>query len=272
MALYRLVTEQQLVSDFAVTDSIQARVRKDCSQPDVRPSEGLQVVFDASIMTINADGSVVCNVDDGLRQVSHGFGLSGNGTDAKPLEVDSATVQQRVSTIACDTAGRSIKKVNQDGSSDCTLGPKVAVGQKSGRSSEPAGCCDLATNFAPIGACPLPTGKFLIMAKVALNSTKVDPMNDVLGGRCELRVTDVNGNLLASPRDEAIAWGDNDLFGGSTLTMFAWTDSVGFGPKAVVRYQDGATGSNIVAQMEWRDLRIVALQLNAAGVLQVPLQ
>jgi len=91
------------------------------------------------------------------------------------------------------------------------------------------------------------------------------------GGRCELRVTDVDGNLLASPRDEAIAWGDNDLFAGGTLTMFAWADSVGFGPKAVVRCQDGATGSNIVAQMEWRDLRIVALQLDA-GVLEVPLQ
>ena len=44
------------------------------------------------------------------------------------------------------------------------------------------------------------------MAKVALNSTKLDPLNEVLGGQCELRVTDVNGNLLASPRDEAIAW------------------------------------------------------------------
>jgi len=206
--------------------------------------------------------------------VTAGPGLSGGGSNgAVTLAVDSTQAQTKIDDFSqglCNFPGRSIKQIHADGSVDCGLGPRIVAGQK-------AGPGEIAEDFAPIGSLALPTGKFLIIAKVVANSTKYDPANEVLNATCELQVTDSNGQIIPGILDRAIIWGDNDFQpagparGGGTLTMMVWADSAGFGPIAVVQCRDESNSSNINAQMEWRRLTMVAIQLDTDGVLEEPL-
>ena len=88
--------------------------------------------------------------------------------------------------------------------------------------------------LVPLGAAVLAFANLgLAIARVAVNSTKLDPMNEVLAARCELQVADANNIFVPSVQNTAIAYGDNDYHAGSTMTIMAWADSTGFGSKAV---------------------------------------
>ncbi len=222
---------------------VQSRVTGVCS--DVRGN-------DASIRAIHEDGSVTCNPDDvgsgDITGVDAGFGLNGGGTSGDvSLSANTNQLQSRVNTFSCDLPGRSVKAIAQDGSTECNRGPRVVGGKKSGPN-------DIAESFQTIGSLPLPTGKWLVIAKVLANSTKLDPANEVLKTTCQL--------LVPGDLDRAIVWGDNDFAAGGTMTMIAWGESAGFGPEAVVQCQDEAASDNIIAQMEWRRLTIAAVQLD----------
>jgi trimeric autotransporter adhesin len=67
----------------------------------------------SSIRQVNADGSVVCEIDDNITYTA-GFGLSLNGTE---FSVVTTTMQTRVIGI-CE-AGYSIRTINPDGSVVC---------------------------------------------------------------------------------------------------------------------------------------------------------
>lgn len=136
--------------------------------------------------------------------------------------------------------------------STLNVGPRI-------RARADAGPGNLSSGLATVGGTlSVPAGTWLIQAKVNAYSTKYDPANEVLSATCVLK-------FGSTDLDVSRVWGDNDYLGGSprgggTMSMIGWATGAG---SVSVQCQDQATGSNTAAQMQWHQLRIVAVPLNA---------
>lgn len=93
-----------------------------------------------SIKTINADGSVTCETDDGgaggsgtVTSVGSGTGLTGGPiTTSGTLSADTNYLQRRVSSTSCSGANLSIKTINADGTVSCETDDTGGAGGLSG--------------------------------------------------------------------------------------------------------------------------------------------
>jgi hypothetical protein len=193
-----------------------------------------------------------------ITAVSAGTGLSGGGDEgAVTLSVDASaidpsTVQRRV-TGSC-TVGQAIAQINQDGTVACSTGPQVFLRAPGGG--------DVPNDAATIGSLPLPAGKYLITAKLAVRPTHIGDETD--------DYWDVNCTLAAGgDTDEASESDDTSEdfhFGRSgTLNMIVTHEFAGPGSATVDCHDDGdASGPS---DLSFMSLVIAAIRV---GDIQLP--
>ena len=193
-----------------------------------------------------------------ITAVEAGTGLSGGGDEgAVTLNVDAsaidpATVQRRV-TGSC-AVGQAIAQINQDGTVSCNTGPQVFLRAPGGG--------DVPNDSATIGALPLPAGKYLITAKLAVRPTNIGAdTDDFWDVNCTLAAG--NDTDHASESDDT---SDTWHFGRSgTLTMIV-THEFAFAGSATVDCHDSGDLSG-PSDLSFQSLVIAAIRV---GDIQLP--
>lgn len=193
-----------------------------------------------------------------ITAVEAGTGLSGGGDEgAVTLSVDASaidpsTVQKRV-TGSC-VVGQAIAQINQDGTVTCNTGPQAFLRAPGGG--------DVPNDTATIGSLPLPAGKYLITAKLAVRPTNIGADTD--------DYWDVNCTLVAGSdtdhASESDDTSDDFHFGRSgTLNMIVTHEFASAGSATVDCHDDGdASGPS---DLSFMSLVIAAIRV---GDIQLP--
>lgn len=178
--------------------------------------------------------------------VSAGTGLIGGGDNGDlSLSVDPTQVQTRVNGD-CLFPGGAIEEINEDGSVECSRGPRGFALENSGGS--------VPDDSSTIGSLSLPGGNWLVFAKVALTQENPGSLSPTVRVACSLHVS-------AGFGDNAGWQSDTSVFAPSgVISLIATVASAG---SATINVDCTDFGSSVEhADAKWSSLRIAAFQLS----------
>jgi hypothetical protein len=194
------------------------------------------------------DNSSEIRVSSGdVTSVSAGTGLIGGGDNGDlSLSVDPTQVQTRV-TGHCLIPGGAIEEVNEDGSVECSRGPRGVALVRFANGSVP-------DDSGTIGSLALASGNWLVFAKVALTQENPQSLSPTVRVYCELEAPDAS-------HDVAEWQSDTSVYAPSGVISLIATVPSGAGASVKVNCTD--FGSSVDhADAKWSSLRIAAFELS----------
>jgi hypothetical protein len=216
------------------------------------------VIAGAGLTGGGTQGAVTLAVDTNTvpTSVSAGYGLVGGGTGGDiTLAVDTTKIQRRiVSVCGSGLGGRAIADVDENGIATCSNGPLGLALVRPGPAALPE-------DYTEIGYLPLTAGAYMVTAKVIVETTSDAPGNDYMHTDCRL--------TLGEHSDEAFVGGDVDFVAGGTMAMTIIGELETDG-KAAVECRDNASTTNLIAHMDWSQLKINAVRLDRTFSFIVP--